>query len=155
MPVRKPLVPLFLLSILSCDGSGPGNPPTDTVPGYPFAYAQADCAPWDGAAVAVTLTPVPVDSAGSTPAGSFLSVTLWKGRSDLKGQSFQWPAQPEPGQVARCDRAGTCESLTGGAVWIGAIGDTLRGALDVELAGGDRIRGTFAAQWIDRRVLCG
>jgi hypothetical protein len=149
---------LLLVAVgLSCGGCPPGATAAQTVPGYPFAYAQAECAPWDGPAVAVMLTPAALDSAAAAPAGRFLSVTVWKGRSELSGQSFYWPAQPEPGHLARCDGGGSCESPKRGTVWFTGIGagDTLRGALDIEFAGGVRIRGRFDARWLDRRVLCG
>ena len=139
----------------------PSGPPA----GFEHAYAAPSCAPWDGFAVSVVLRPTPLaplDSlieARDTPhleLGIYPRDSRGTGRSGLLPGTFRWPADPEVAAGAFCDGE-RCTSISRGRITVNdaAADGRLRGVVDLALADGRAIRGTFDASWRQRSRLCG
>jgi hypothetical protein len=129
--------------------------PTGMLGGYPYSYAVADCAPWDGAATTIYLTATPVDS--SNASYPHLRVSIYHGVAALPGNSFEWPREAQVGNAVQCVSPGNCEAATSGRVTFGSReGDgSLQGVADLVFPGGATLRGSFRATWREQRVLCG
>lgn len=122
---------------------------------YPFAYAVADCAPWDGPAVTIYLTARATDSTEfSWPQ---LRISVWRAVADLPGQTFSWPTEQQIGAAVRCADPDTCEPATAARVsFLSAADDTtLMGVAELTFAGATRVHGGFRAPWRRTRVMCG
>lgn len=151
--LRTPLVPL-VIALSGCgDKSNGGLPPPPD--GYPYAYAVADCAPWDGPAVTIYLTARAADSTEfSWPQ---LRISVWRGVADLPGKSFTWPGEQQIGAAVRCADPDACESATAARVTFLSSPDdtTLIGTAELTFAGATSVRGGFRAPWRRTRVMCG
>jgi hypothetical protein len=147
-----------LLCALAC-GTGEGLKPFPAHPGdYPYAYASRSCAPWDGPAVIIYLTREPLDSTGvPSPQSSFVSVAIWRSRTDLPGASFSWPTSEQIGTVLLCPGTGTCEQPASARVRFraGSSPDSVDGWADLQFPSGTTVRGRFRAVWGGQPVFCG
>jgi hypothetical protein len=128
----------------------------------PHAYAHADCAPWDGPAVRIVLTPTPVpDSVVFTPSRPALDLAVYASRTRSLGHRFEVQAQASGdgyrGRAAWCPAESACEPAQGG--WILLEGDpadsALRGRYELQFRGRQAIRGRFTAAWRPVRMACG
>ncbi len=129
-------------------------PPEPTPPADSSAVGtiQGDCAPWDGAALAVAL---PMDSLG---AGAQLLFSVWK--SDHEAAEHRWfiGSEGESDGVGRlCATPNRCVNVRSGWVEFNDIrvGDNTEGGYRLSLEDGRLLVGRFLARWIERRVLCG
>lgn len=124
--------------------------------GYPYAYAAADCAPWDGPAVTILLTARPADS--NAVSGPHVSISVWRSATALAGQTVAWPSDQQVGAATRCTSDAGCElARTARVTFAPASPDTtLGGSVELTFAGADSIlRGTFRANWLRTRAMCG
>ena len=127
------------------------NPP----PGYEYAYATRDCAPWDGPAVTLYFAGSPSDS---IPMGvPHLRVSIWKSPAELANRTVRWPADLQGGAALRCAAADSCEPANGGQISFGGTrpDSSVEGVLLLRWVGGDSVRGSFRAAWRSRRIMCG
>jgi hypothetical protein len=143
--------------------AGAGACGAQTAPAaFPYAYAHADCAPWDGPAVRIVLTPSPVpDSAVLTPGHPTLSLAVYASRARSHGHRFgvQAPASADGywGSAAWCPAEGPCEPARRGWIRVEAErGDsTLRGRYELDFPGRGTTEGRFTAVWRHVRMACG
>lgn len=145
---------IILGALGACRGpsSGPlASPP----PGYPYAYAVADCAPWDGPAVTIYLTARAADSTEFP--WPQVRISVWRGLEALPGQSFTWPADQQIGAAARCADPNACQLATAAHITFGPAPNdtTLTGFAELTFAGDSTLRGGFRAAWRRTRVMCG
>lgn len=153
---RGSALALLMAGSLACgdDGMPVHQPPA----GFSFAYATPSCAPWDGPAVTLYLTPQAVDSGSPLPPpGASLGVSIWKSRAELPGARFSWPSSGQVGAAQVCTREAECEAASGATVAFGQDGsqDTLQGMMDLAFPQRGRITGDFRARWIQRSMFCG
>jgi len=122
---------------------------------YPYAYASPTCAPWDGPAVTIYLTPTLADSIA--PGAAHLSISIWTSASELPGRSFSWPTDKQTGAGVRCARQGDCEAAAAGRVAFRpfAADSVLEGSFDLLFSDSTSERGGFRAAWRPRQELCG
>lgn len=154
MSARRAGLAWLLLPLAACGAPFPTDPPE----GYPYAYALVDCAPWDGPAVTILLMtrPAPADSLAVT--WPHVSVSVWRSRTTLAGQTFAWPSDRQVGAATRCTSEAACEAASSGRVTFAPeTADTLlRGSVELRFAGADSIlRGAFRASWRRTHVMCG
>jgi len=142
-----------LLVLLACNGGPSGGEPTEA---WPYAVAQADCAPWDGAATSVYLTAEPLNAGQASPL-PVLRLSVYRGMSGVQGK--RWPlGEPGPdGAVAvYCALDAECAGATSG--WIqfdsGPAGQ-LSGQYSVIFPDGTRRAGQFRAPVQDVAPMCG
>jgi hypothetical protein len=126
-----------------------------TSPNYPYAFAARTCAPWDGAAVTIYLTPSLGDSAALN--GAHLSISIWTSPTELPGRSFNWPSEKQIGAGLRCTEQGDCQPAAAGRVAFRRfVSDSiLEGSFDLLFSDSTREQGGFRAAWRPWRELCG
>jgi hypothetical protein len=149
---------LFLIAILACQLGGPARQLPGAPAGLPHAYAHRTCAPWDGPAVAVYLTPVPLDTnVQFPPAMTYVQITIWRGLDRLPGTTLSWPTTEQIGSVNRCSGQRGCEQATRANVRFRSADSAgmLDGEVEATFPGGATTRGGFRARWRDERVFCG
>ncbi len=149
---------LFLIILLACGPGDYGAPLPGPPTGFPHAYAHPTCAPWDGAAVEVYLTPVPLDSgAPLPPALNYVAITVWRGLDRLADSEWIWPTTEQIGSVTRCSTPSACEQATTAAVRFRSVDSTsrLEGSLEATFPSGTTTKGGFRAAWRSDRVFCG
>jgi hypothetical protein len=152
--MRIPRWPLIAAALAACRGQA-SAPPATPPPGYPYAYAVADCAPWDGAAVTLYLTARAADSTDFP--WPQLRISVWRGVATLSGQTFSWPADQQVGSAARCTGPDSCQLASAARITFApAPNDTsLAGFTELTFPGGEMLRGGFRAAWRRTRVMCG
>ena len=142
---------LLVIGTLACTAL-----PTDT--GFPLAYLQDDCAPWDGPALTLVLSQHEIDSRMDVSYPS-LRITSWRPPSSLSGASFSWAGDTQSdGYAALCDSAESCVAATRVSVSFDrdqGSGEVATGSVRVELEDGGVIAGPFAARRLGNPVLCG
>lgn len=153
----RTLLPVASLAMLACTNGGMAPVPNAPA-GYPFAYAAAACAPWDGPATTLLLLPEPWDSsAPALPAGPFISVSIWKPVEALSGMTWDLSAEQNLGAATQCLQSGNCEPATAATVRFRSSGRDrlLEGELDLAFPTRGRVVGGFRATWRTEPALCG
>lgn len=144
------LAAMVLVATASCSGAQV----TEPLPGYPFAQATRDCAPFDGPAVTVVLRP----SADSLEAaGPQLRVSIWLSPENVAGATFRSSDDPVRGYAQECRGNWECDAIPEWRVHFARFGSdsTLEGTLELGRADGSIRQGTFRAAWQSRQVFCG
>ena len=144
---------LAALATLAC--REPATPPARPLKEFPFATASSDCAPWDGPAVSVLLTPTA--QSGESVAAPFLRVTLYDSRERVARRTIRWPGDAEVGGASWCRADDDCVAADSGAVRLEVLeGDSvLPGRLRLVFAGHAPLEGSFRAAWRPRVTRCG
>jgi hypothetical protein len=146
------------LAAVACAAGRPAVELPDPPVAFPHAMAVRSCAPWDGPATDIYLTPDPVDSAALGPAAPpYVSIGIWRGPAALPGTTIVWPGADQVGAASRCADGDACEAVSKGRVSFHpspAVGE-LSGTLDLEFASGLRIAGGFRARVRPNPALCG
>lgn len=145
---------VLILALLACDGGPAGSGATES---WPYAVAQRDCAPWDGAATSVHLTNEPLISGGSSHI-PMLRLSVYHDIGGVRGA--RWPlgdSGPDGAVAVYCTSEPACESATSG--WIqfesGPAAGSLDGRYDVVFPDGVRRAGEFRAPVQEFQALCG
>lgn len=122
---------------------------------YPYALIQASCAPWDGAAVEVTLTKEPAKCDRTD--GPYLAIGVWKGLPIHSGQEVDFDSRSSTGFASQCAKTGDCERAESGKIVFEKFEQTkgASGHYELVFKGGKRMTGTFDAKWCHKRVMCG
>ena len=122
---------------------------------YSYALIQASCAPWDGAAVEVTLTKEPAKCDRTD--GPYLAIGVWKGFPIHSGQEVDFDSRSSAGFASECAKAGDCERAESGKIVFEKFEQSKEASGHYELMfkGGKRMAGTFDAKWCNKRVICG
>jgi hypothetical protein len=143
--------------VLSCTNGGMAPVPNAPA-GYPFSYAAAACAPWDGPATTLLLLPEPWDSSTRTPpAGPSISVYIWKPVQALPGTTLHLSVEQNLGAARLCLQSDDCEPASAATVrfrsW--SRDRLLEGELDLAFPSRGRVVGGFRATWRPESALCG
>ncbi len=164
---------LVLLGLAGClsGGSPERTPALDPPPSAPgivvnagnanstysrYAVIQASCAPWDGAAIELRLSPSKPTATG--PSAPWIVVSVWESREEASGRTFRFPDNSgRVGAATHCRDEDNCEGVESGTVRFDrfADGKPATGSFDLVLKGGKRERGTFSAEWGALAVPCG
>lgn len=121
-----------------------------------YAVIQGSCAPWDGAAIELRLSPsLPTPTGPSAP---WLVVSVWRSREEVSGETFRFPDNTgRVGAASLCRNGDDYEPVESGMVRFDrfADGKPATGTFDFVLKGGRRERGSFSAEWGELTALCG
>ena len=120
------------------------------------AVIQASCAPWDGAAIELRLSPSP--PIAKEPVAPWIVVSVWQSREEVSGGTFRFPdASGHVGAATHCRSEQDCEPVESGTVRFDRFvtGKPATGSFDFVLKGGRRERGSFSADWGELTVPCG
>jgi len=142
---------LIVSTSLGCNSDGVLAPPR----GLEHAAAGRSCAPTDGPAVTIYLSPSAVSSPYPTP--PFVELSLWRSSDELVGR-WSLAASSKHGAASRIGPGGEfLESAGLGSVTVLSVQEdtTIRGNVDIIFASGYRVRGGFTAAWISRTTICG
>ena len=117
---------------------------------------QPSCAPWDGAAMAITLTPSPVDPK-AFPKPPYVGINIWNDLPLHDGQVLKFTYSSKLGSVTRCLKEANCEVATSAEVRIDSVkpGAAARGHYDIHFKNGDTFTGSFDVKWRDFHQRCG
>ena len=154
---RAAVVLWALVASLGCSAA-PGGDAVRGDTGFPMAYLQDDCAPWDGPALTLMLTHVETADPFDV-AYPHLRVTTWRPPARLPGSTLEWSGTGQSeGYATLCESAEACEAAESVRLQFDRVqdrSDTISGDLHVELAGGRVVTGPFEARRIDFLALCG
>jgi hypothetical protein len=141
----------FVLAAAACGSDDTVGPAGD----FAEASATATCGPADGPAVAIQLTPN--EGADDFSRRRFVTVTIPRSVGDIAGRT--WPVD------GGSDAAWSTLIVGASSAAIQGVGEivilradtssTVDGVVDVLFANGVRVRGTFSADWVERRSFCG
>jgi hypothetical protein len=138
------LVALILgLGLAGCSARPPS--PTEPLVGV----ARWSCAPHDAPAVDLEF-PLPEQ-------GKRLIFSLWEGLPFQAGSRVEFDAATFDGTASVCTASGECESAVRGWIVFSdfAADDSASGTIEVELASGGVLSGSFDATWSPGQPLCG
>ena len=123
----------------------------------PFSHGliQNSCAPWDGAAVQITLT----DGAAQcerAPSGPYMSMGIWRGFPLHDGQVVKFDSGSDNGFASRCAKDNDCHRADSGTIEFEKYkeGSGARGRYELHFKGGETISGTFDVAWCKTRMIC-
>jgi len=123
----------------------------------PFSYGliQSSCAPWDGPAIAITLTSEPAQCERVT--GPYISMGVWRGLPIHAGQVVKFGAGSDAGFASRCAKEGDCQRAESGTIVFEKYeeGSDARGLYELHFKGGETVKGNFDVQWCKTRAICG
>jgi hypothetical protein len=123
----------------------------------PFAYGliQGSCAPWDGPAIAITLTAEP--SQCERIKGPYISMGVWRGLPIHAGQTVKFGSGSDAGFGSRCAKEGDCQRAESGTIVFDKYeeGAGARGNYELHFKGGETVKGNFDVQWCKTRAICG
>jgi len=123
----------------------------------PFSYAliRPSCAPWDGAAIEVTLTKESAQC--SRIDGPYLVIGVWRGLPLHDAQEVDFDSRTSNGFASQCAKAGDCERAESGAIVFEKFqqGTGASGHYELQFKGGKTLTGSFNARWCNDRVMCG
>jgi hypothetical protein len=123
---------------------------------YRYATAHRDCAPWDGPAMAIRFSDVPLSP--DEERYPYFEIRIYQSPESLAGRTVDLdPATMKTGGAVRCLARGACMLALGGAVHLMpfTLGDTIRGDYDVFFRDSTRERAPFAAAWLPTGIVCG
>lgn len=112
------------------------------------ATINRDCAPWDGTAFMVSIPYTP---------GTMIRISIWQAPDMKYPVTFSFPDDSgEVGNATFLLRYSYSVQLTG-RVFFSRVeqGVPVEGRFDFVTEAGQRIKGTFIADWEDEIVLCG
>lgn len=166
-----PLLVLFGIAGCIAGGAPERTPSVDPPPPAPgivvigeqgystysrYAVIQGSCAPWDGAAIELRLSPKPPTASGSV--APCIVVSVWQSREEASGGTFRFPDNTgRVGAAGHYRNEDDYEPVESGVVRFDRFtdGKPATGTFDFVLKGGRRERGTFSAEWGEMRVPCG
>ena len=130
-----------------------GAPPTSD---FTHGTIQRSCAPWDGAAIAMTLSPKPVQCQ-KAPAGPFLSMGVWRGLPLHAGQTVKFSSISDIGFASLCKKENDCERAESGEITFDSYkeGAGATGHYELHFKGDEVVAGKFDVKWCEFREMCG
>lgn len=152
-PSRKQYV-AALLMVWAC--SSTDNEPATPGHAWPYAVVMADCAPWDGAALSVTLAQTGPSS--GQPGYPLLHIGVYHSPTEVLGHAFSFDlADTREGGMSFCRTDSTC--ISGKSVKVRfdqvAPDSTVDGAYQLVFPDGQRESGSFHARFLTQPALCG
>ena len=128
----------------------------DDHPAFSHGLIQSSCAPWDGAAIDITLAAEPVECKKRVT-GSYVDLGVWRGFPIHAGQTVRFDAGSNDGYGSRCAKEGDCERARSGEI----VFETYRessgatGHYELHFKSGEVVKGNFDVKWCENRVICG
>ena len=122
---------------------------------FSYGTMQSSCAPWDGPAIAITLTSEPAQCKRTSE--PFLSIGIWRGLPLKSGQVVKFGQGSDAGFASRCKKEGDCERAQSGTVTFEQYeeGSGASGRYELHFKGDETLSGTFEVKWCEERVICG
>ena len=148
--MRSRICLAFLTSALLLNCIAEDNNPT-----FPYGTMQASCAPWDGAAITLTLSTTPLHCKRAAK-GPFLNLGVWKDLPLHSGQVVKIAAGTSNGFASRCRKENDCEAVDSGEITFETFKESsgATGQYDLHFRNGDHLTGSFEVKWCDVRELC-
>jgi hypothetical protein len=122
---------------------------------YAYGVIKRGCAPWDGKAIALTVTPKPAECETGAP---YLLIYVY----DLPiqpGKSYKMGAQPNPqtGQASLCPKSDACQNAESGEVVFDKFEEDqgASGHYKLHFKNGRDMEGPFNLKWCNNHELCG
>jgi hypothetical protein len=130
-------------------------PPSSDASPHSYAVVRPSCAPWDGAAIEVTLTKEPAQCDRTD--GPYLAIGVWKGFPLHDGQAVLFNSGSNAGFASQCAKAGDCERAESGRIVFEKFQPSsgASGHYELHFKGGRTLIGDFDAKWCNDRVVCG
>jgi hypothetical protein len=129
--------------------------PVEPPAGFAHAIAQRDCAPTDGPALSIYLTPTLVDAPHPPP--PFVRVSVYDSPADVIGRTWSWGPSTTIAGAVMCTSTTACVTSSSGLIILGrfAADSSLVATVDAHFPGGERIRGRVHGVWKTHPYLCG
>jgi hypothetical protein len=145
--LRFSLVPVFAMACSSDSVSAP-------LRGFVYSAAVAQCGPADGPAVAIYLSPNPVESI--EPSEPFVRVYVPVQLSQLTGHVWQIESINSIAGAWFRPNASTYELADSGYLVVTSIGsdNTVTGSIDLRFPIAGHIKSSFHAAWLPSHSLC-
>jgi len=152
--MRSRICLTFLVALLLLQAGAQDNQSTQSK--YIYATIQSSCAPWDGAAIAMTLATKPLQCKRA-PEGPFLNMGVWKDLPLHSGQVVTITPGTSNGFASRCTKENECEAVQSAEITFDTYkeGQGAKGHYELHFKGGDTLTGTFDAKWCEVREMCG
>ena len=143
-------LPIFALALVACAAAQTASP------AYSTGSIQASCAPWDGAAIAMTITTKPFETKQG-PEPPYLNLNIWKDLPLHDGQTIKLGSTSSTGSASRCLKDGDCQMATSAEIRIDKFrpGSGATGHYELHFKNGDTVSGTFDLAWVNVRMFCG
>jgi len=129
--------------------AGPAGPP------FSHGLIQSSCAPWDGPAIEVTLTPEPAQCKRTD--GPYIAIGVWRGLPIHAGQTVTFGTGTDTGFASRCTKVGDCQRAESGVIVFEQYqqGSGAAGRYELHFKGGETLSGTFDVKWCETHIVCG
>jgi hypothetical protein len=149
---------LSLLAVLLVAASAATTDPalmssSDT--SFPYGTMHPSCAPWDGPAIEVRLTPGPAECKRTS--GPYLSIVIWRGLPLKSGQVVKWEPGSDNGSAGYCQKDGECRRAQSATIVFDKYSDRdgAAGTYELHFKEGDTMKGKFDVKWCEERMFCG
>ena len=143
----------LLLAVVALLALAANGPPSAAK--YAYGIIKRSCAPWDGPALALTITPKEATCETGAP---YLIINLY----DLPiatGKTYKIGVQGEMkiGQASRCPDSNTCQSAESGEVVFNSFAEEkgASGHYKLHFPVGLSQEGDFKLKWCNNHELCG
>ena len=148
-PFRRFILTLVAVVAIAALGS------TDDA-NYQYALVQNTCAPWDGAAMQITLANEPLQCQREVH-GAYLMLGVWRGVPLHAGQVVKFSPNENNGFASRCKKAGECQAAESGEITFDTVvaGKSATGRYELHFRDGTTMTGRFNAKWCQVRMMCG
>jgi len=125
-------------------------------PTYSTGSIQSSCAPWDGAAIAMTIGTKQAQPQHA-PEPPYLNVNIWKDLPLHTGQTIELSSSSSAGSASRCLKEGQCELATSAVIRIEHFktGSGATGHYELHFKNGETLSGSFDLTWVNVRMMCG
>jgi hypothetical protein len=127
---------------------------TPADPSFSYGTMQSSCAPWDGPAIAISLTTKPAQC--KRVIEPYISIAIWRGLPLHAGQVVNLNAGSGAGSVAFCAKEGNCILTQSATIVFDKYqeGTSAAGHYELQLKDGV-LKGRFEVKWCDEHVVCG
>ena len=125
-------------------------------PTYSTGSIQASCAPWDGAAIAMTIAARPFEPKQPVEP-PYLNINIWKDLPLHDGQTVKLSTGSQAGSASRCLKEGSCEAAISSEIRFDKFkpGSSATGHYELHFKNGDTLSGAFDLKWVEVRMFCG
>ena len=120
---------------------------------FSHALIQPSCAPWDGPAIDIRLTPEPGQC--KNVSGPYIDMGVWRGLPIHAGQVVKFGSGSNDGFASRCAKVGECERAESGTIVFDTYqdGSGATGRYNLRFKSGE-VSGSFDAKWCENHMVC-